>query len=207
MINASPRPTPLMKRIGLLSVLVAVLALGAAPTAQAACSDTLSQPFLKWNDRATYTLAPGGSMESSAGWSLSGGASMVAGNEPWHVNGAADSRSLRLPAGSKATSAFMCVGKGYPFMRLFVRNTGSSLSKLKVEVLYKDPETGAVKALPTGNLRTSDSGWQLTRRIAMAIGHVATSADGTGRVAFRISPVDGYGNWQADDLFVDPCRR
>jgi hypothetical protein len=68
-----------------------------------------SQPFGPWGDGATYFLAPGGDMEGSltdAGWSLSGGATQVAGSESSDVTGnPADASSLSLPAGSSAMSA------------------------------------------------------------------------------------------------------
>ena len=41
----------------------------------------MSKVFSKWLDRANYTLAPGGSFESAAGLTFTGGAKIVAGNE------------------------------------------------------------------------------------------------------------------------------
>ena len=46
--------------------------------------------------------------------------------------------SLKLPSGSSAKSAAMCVGIEHPTLRLFARNTGSPLSALKVEVHFED---------------------------------------------------------------------
>jgi len=187
------------------AVLVVLMVLGLAPSAEAACSTSLSQKFLKWNDTGYYTLAPGGTMESSTGWTLSK-ASIVSGNEPWYVTSTKDVRSLSVPSGATATSPYMCVDTGYPYFRFFARNAGSTSSKLRVEVLYKDP-SGAVKVLPTAGASLSNTSWQLGPRLGLASGQVATKTDGTGLVAFRFSPMDSVGKWQVDDLYVDPRRR
>ena len=79
-----------------------------------------TQPFRPWGDSTPYNLAPGGSFEGGAGsWSLTGGASLVTGNEPWKVAGATHSRSLRLPPGATATSPVICVGLEHPTLRFF----------------------------------------------------------------------------------------
>ena len=52
----------------------------------------LSAPFTPWLDPMHYTLLPGGSFEGgAAGWTLSGGARVMSGNETYKVNGAGDS--------------------------------------------------------------------------------------------------------------------
>ena len=63
------------------------------------CSlSALSQPFTRWLDYAEYELAPGGDFESST-WTLTGGAKLVAGSEPYAATGTLGSSSLSLPAG------------------------------------------------------------------------------------------------------------
>src|SRR5687768_6467811 len=62
-----------------------------------------SQVFLRWLDPLRYEQAPGGNAESAASWTLSGGARIVSGNEPWKVGGSRDAHSLQLPRGSRAT--------------------------------------------------------------------------------------------------------
>src|SRR4029077_3650551 len=87
---------------------------------------TLVQPFLPWHDNSSYFLAPGGAFETTpVGWALSGGAQVVAGNEPSHVNAASDANSLSLPTGSSATSPQICVTIHSPNLRLFSMNSGS----------------------------------------------------------------------------------
>ena len=205
MIKVSMNQTRRGHRTGMFVALVVLAVLGFAPGAKAACPGSLSQTFLNWSDQGWYTLATGGSMESSQGWTLSK-AKVVSGNEPWYVRSSKDSRSLSVPAGAKATSPYSCIDTGYPYFRVFARNTGAASSKLKVEVLFKD-SSGAVKALPANSISLDNSSWKLSGRLGLASGQVAQAADGTGQVAFRFSPMDSVGKWQIDDLYIDPRRR
>ena len=75
------------------------------PTSLDACSPSAqSRPFARWLDFARYELAPGGDFESAT-WTLTGGAKLVAGSEPYAVTGTLGSSSLSLPAGSSARPA------------------------------------------------------------------------------------------------------
>src|SRR5437764_3513716 len=132
----------------LFLAVASVLSMGvvAAPAAQAnllsilpgSCGNQVeSQSFAPWGDQSSYTPVPGGSFEKgTVGWLLSGGAAVSSGNESFHVGSASDSHSLSLPSGSSATSPASCTSIYHPTVRLFVRNTGSSSSRLKVEALY-----------------------------------------------------------------------
>ena len=205
MVKVSIKDARRGHRVAVFVALFVLVVLGFAPGAQASCSGTTSQKFLKWNDTGWYKLATGGSMESSKGWTLTK-ASIVSGNEPWYVTSTKDTRSLNVPYGASATSPWMCVDTAYPYFRAFARNQGAATSKLKVDVLFKD-SSGAVKTLPTVGISTSNTSWQLSQRMGLASGQVATKADGTAGVAFRFSPMDSAGKWQVDDLYVDPRRR
>src|SRR5689334_631265 len=71
--------------------------LGSKPVADCP-PQTLVHPFLSWHDQGSSFLAPAGAFETTpAGWTLSRGAGVVAGNEPSHVNTASDASSLSLP--------------------------------------------------------------------------------------------------------------
>jgi hypothetical protein len=97
-----------VKRVLVLATAVAALLVPAAPASAGlldGCDDrALERPFLRFLDPLAYTLVPGGDFESSAGWTLAGGARIVDGNEPWKVHGASDSHSLSLPSGSTCMS-------------------------------------------------------------------------------------------------------
>jgi len=65
-----------------------------AGSAAITCGGEASRPFLPWLDPTPYTLAEGGSLESTTGWALSGGARLVSGNEPFYVHSTSDGRTL-----------------------------------------------------------------------------------------------------------------
>lgn len=185
-----------------------------APSAQAAgplapaedCApQDLSQPFLPWSDSSDYTLAPdGGFEEGGSTWSLEDGASVVSGNESHYVREAGDTNSLKLPAGSSATSDTFCVGIEHPTIRLFVRNTGSAFSALKVKVHFVSAN-GNAHSLPIG-LITGDSSWDPTRPIAIHVNNLVDPGEYTP-VAFEFTPIGSAGNWRIDDFYIDPYRR
>src|SRR3954468_14619621 len=82
-------------------------------------SGTFTQVFGAFSDSALYTSAPGGNIESPlTGWTLTGGAARVSGNEPFYVGHPSDRTSLSIPAGGSAVTAPMCIDQTYPFFRL-----------------------------------------------------------------------------------------
>jgi hypothetical protein len=169
------------------------------------CKDApSSQVFLRWLDPLSYERAPGGNAESATGWTLSGGAKIVSGNEPWKVGGSGDSSSLLLPRGSKATTATMCAGIGHPVMRFFAKRTsGWLLDSLKVEVLFETAD-GRVNSLPIGVVLAGGS-WQPTLPFPVLASLLPLLPGEQTPIAFRFTPVGG-GSWQVDDVYVDPWR-
>ena len=165
----------------------------------------LSQPFTPWLDYAQYTLAPGGRAESEAGWDLEGGASIVPGNEPWNVMDAADASSLKLTAGSKATTDAMCVGIDHPTLRFFSRSTGTGLlSSLSVNVLLED-HLGLITKLPVA-VQLPHSQWS-PGSASVILGSLLPLLPGEMTpVAFEFRP-NGPGTWYVDDVLVDPFRK
>lgn len=196
----------------LLASLIALL-LAAAPAAQAgplvssaaSCEgQTLEQPFLPWLDPAQYVLAPGGTLEQgTAGWTLTGGAAVASGNEPYYVHGAGESSSLALPAGGSATTGSMCVGIEHPTIRLFARNAGSALATLGVEVLFEDA-TGEVRSLAIGNL-TAGPSFEPSVQMPVVANLLPLLPGEHTAVAFRFTPAGG--DWAIDDVYVDPYHR
>lgn len=193
---------------------VAVLA-AIAPSAHAgvlslttgACGQTVSEPFAQWGDTASYALVPGGTFEpGGASWTLSGGATVVPGNETF-ASGAPGSHSLSLPAGSSATSPGACTGLDHPTARLFVRNTGSSSSRLNVYATYQ-LLLGVPYTVSLGQLSGSAS-WQPSSVLQLGLlNNVVGSATlNQSTVSFRFVPADNTGNWSIDDVYLDPrCR-
>jgi hypothetical protein len=194
----------------LAAFVLAVVALTAGvPTASAAdaCASSATQPFLPWLDPASYVLAPNGGFEDgSASWRLRDGAVQVDGNEPFHVTAAADSRSLALPPGASATTGQVCVGLLDPTLRLFVANSGSATSTLKVEVLYTNLLGGSSRSTVAvlGGARQ----WQPTLPLPFLanLGALPLVTTGTAQVAFRFTAQGDGGAWQIDDVYVDPFK-
>jgi hypothetical protein len=189
----------LIRRIGPAGVLaLAALAFLMPSGAQAAgCPEQPSaQTFLPWLDVAWYVPAPDGGLEGGGeGWTLSGGAAVVDGNQPY-LDG---EHSLALPDGASATTAPMCIGIEHPTIRLFARNTGSPLSALAVSVVFRDL-LGHWQELPIGVV-AAGSRWAPTA-VMPVIANLLSD-----RAAFRFTSLDGRGEWTIDDVYVDPYNK
>ena len=198
-----------MRRVlGLAAVGLAALAAGVANGSAAVngCGgQTYTQPFLPWLDPASYVLDPGATFDGALpGWTLTGGAKVVSGNESYSVHGAGESHSLSLPSGSSATSAPICVTLAHPTVRFFARNTGSALSALSVSVRF--PTVLGTATLPVGVV-ASGSSWQPTLPILILLNVTAlVSPNGTIPVQFTFAPLLSGGAWQLDDVYVDPYK-
>jgi hypothetical protein len=197
-------PTFTLRR---LAILTAFAALAIAPAAQAAISCTAvtstSQPFARWNDNNSYVLSPGGNFESLlSGWATVGAAT-VQGNESFYVGGASDSHSLALGSNGSATSAPVCIGLDYPSFRFFLRNTGSS-GKLKIDV-FGTGLIGGVRSLLSSYV-SGTSSWSPSAPILL-LDNLSSllTLGGKTPVSLRFTAVGG--NWQIDDVYVDPYRR
>lgn len=165
----------------------------------------LSTPFAPWLDLARYTPLAGGNFESStAGWTLSGGAAVAAGNEPFHVRGADDGFSLSLPSGGTATSPEICVGVEHPTIRFFAKRTSGGLlglATMRVDVLFEN-QLGLVTSLPIG-VFSGSSTWQPTLPMAILANLLPVIPGQHTPVAFSFTPLLG-GSWSIDDVEVDP---
>jgi hypothetical protein len=199
-----------MRRFGAASALVIGLATTAAAPAGAAlvngCPEqSMSRPFLRWLDPIQYTLAPNGGFESGpAGWRLTGGATVVSGNESFNLSGPG-SHSLYLPGGSSATSPAMCVETLDVFARYVAKNRGLiALSSLKVDAIVKDG-AGHTFVLPAG-VNTGLSSWTPSLPAVALLDILGLLNDGRMTVSFRFQPIGLGAKWQIDDLYVDPLK-
>jgi len=192
-----------------ISVLVAGGSAAATPFDQglAPCAQDLTQPFLPWLDPLSYAFAPNGGVENGlAGWSSAGGARVVSGDESYAVHGAADAYSLSLPPGASATTPPICIGTLTPTTRFFVRNTGSPLSTLRVDVLYTTL-LGIHGSAPVG-LVVGSSSWQPTLPLPLFANVLGLPllTGGSTQVALRFTALGWGGSWQLDDVYVDPYK-
>jgi hypothetical protein len=183
-----------------IAVLSGAPARAALITTDACDNAALAQPFSHWNDSNEYKLVSGGSFEKGAsGWTLSHGASLVSGSEPFGASGSVGASSVNLPAGASVTSPFTCVDAAYPIFRFFGQNHGL-LSTVLVSVVYKLPLLGQV-VVPVGTVALSPN-WSPSLPMLTASVVTGLLNGGTTTMAVRFTAVTGSS--QIDDVYVDP---
>lgn len=195
-----------------LAVFCAVVALLVTPSAEAGLIRTgpasgcgeASQAFAPWGDRANYLLVPGGGFEPGMpAWSMSGGAKVVAGNEPFYVRSSKDRNSLYMPSGSSAVSPTVCFGLGDWHARFFIRNVGSAQGSLEVDIAVKSL-LGLVSILDGGSV--SGTGvWAPSPRIGLTFTNLC-SLLGVEAISFRFRTVGRGAAFQVDDVYLDPWK-
>lgn len=177
---------------------------GLIGTPPASGCGTASKVFAPWGDNDNYLLVPGGAFEpGTPTWAMSGGAKVVAGNEPFYVRSALDRNSLYLPSGSSALSPTVCFGLGDWHARFFVRNVGSSTGSLRVDVAVKSL-LGLVSILDGGTVRGTGV-WAPSPRIGLTLTNLC-SLLGVKAVAFRFRVVGSGAAFQVDDVYLDPWK-
>lgn len=166
----------------------------------------LSSPFTTWSDFGSYALAPGGNFETGAAdWTLTKGAAVESGNQPYQIVSTPDGNSLDLPAGSVATSPPMCIDSTFPHFRFFARDLSTGESGLNVKVMYLDNK-GKLKGTTSGEVRSNDNDWALTDALSIGVTFNPALYNGAAPVRFRFSAGKDT-SWKIDDLYVDPYAR
>lgn len=191
--------------IGLVTV-----ALAAAPAATASAATVLpcttrttTKPFTGWGDGNGYFTLPGGTFESSptsAGWTLSGGAAVTTGNEPWKVIAGTNASSLKVLKGAVATAPSFCVQPTEARFRLFYKSPGIASSFL---VVHMRTVAGTAVTDSTYWVDGSTAGWALSPALQLPnVG--AAGQQVTATVWFDVQ--QQAGTWQIDDVEVDPWK-
>lgn len=158
--------------------------------------------FAPWADASQYYFAPNGGFESGAsGWSFTGGASVVAGNESYDVHASGDDQSALIPAGGSASTT-VCYGVLYPSIRFFVQSVGDQPATVDVSVQTKSL-LGVVSTLDGGTFRV-DGGWQPSPKLSTLLSALAAPL-GVKSMSLQITVLSGTA--QVDDLYVDPFVR
>jgi hypothetical protein len=187
----------------------------AAPAAQAAtisnpyscttAAQTLSQIFAPFGDTAYYAPVSNSGLESGVtGWTLGGGATVVADNEPWFVGGTG-THALDLPNGSSAVTAPICIDPTYPYFRFFAKNVNANSANLQVEVLYYD-SNGRVQKTQAVYYSSLSGAWQATGKFNITV-FSGTNVTSAAPVAFRFVPMGRTAHFRIDDVYVDPWNR
>ncbi len=200
--------------VGLLPIAATmVLAAGSANasgltvSAQGCGTPQDSQAFLAWGDPAEYFLAPDGNFaNSAASWRLSGGAGAVAGGDGYSLGpNAPSTQSLALPSASSATTPQICVGVNSPTVRFMAQNTGAVTSTLKVSATV-DTTTGLNLTIPIADISATGA-WSPTPVLAVVANLLPLLPGNETPITFTFTPQGRGGNWQIDDLYVDPWTR
>jgi hypothetical protein len=196
-----PRVRKTIGRIAALTCVALFVSSGAALAAQCP-TQSVKQKFSKFGDDSSYFLVSGGSFEGTpaqVGWSLSG-ATLVAGNEPFHLNAVTDDQSLQIGDGGSATSPAFCVDSTMPSFRFFVRQSapGSDLRIQGVVPTPHGPLTLTLADLPNGSL----SSWTPVQ-ITVQTNRIPKGFSVAAALRFA---VPASGSWQIDDVYVDPYR-
>jgi hypothetical protein len=192
-----------MRRLTILSfVLGAMVIASLAGTTRAHgallpnCGST-SQVFRQWSDLSPYYFATNGGFENgSAGWVLSGPASVVSANDPYKLSGAG-SHALRLGAGASASTS-VCYGLTYPAIR-FVAAGVNGPAVIHVRIVSRSL-LGVLSTLDGGRF-TLSSGWAAAPKLSTLFSALAAPL-GTKTMTIQISVESGTAD--IDDLFVDP---
>jgi hypothetical protein len=193
--------------VAMTGAIAAPASAGILTASERDCGDeTLTQPFAQFGDQANYKLVENGAFENGTdGWMLAGGARVVSGNEPWKVGGSDHGRSLVLPAGSTAISPVSCVGLAEPTVRFFAKKNRAPLlgvSTLAVSV-YVKTSLGLTVPVPVGVV-LGNGQWKPTPPMLIVANLLPLLPGDRTPVAFQFTPV--LGDWQIDDLYVDPYR-
>jgi hypothetical protein len=194
----------------LLPVVAAAVATAAfvAPGANAGlfsgnCPSWGTQVFAPWNDSNSYYLASNGGFENgSTGWSLSGGASVVSGNEPFYASGW---HSLSLPSGSSATSPTICLGPNDLYIRMFGADSGGTDGGLHVRVVWYGL-LNIVLGISDFDTYAPGAGWAPTDKLSSSGGLAVPLVPLLGSTSARVqlTPIGAGSNWRVDDVYVDP---
>lgn len=195
---------------GLWLIAAAVVAVAAlsVPAASAAlprlsllpsCGKT-SQPFAAWADNEAYCAFPNLGFESGkTGWTLTGSASVVVANEPWHVSGAG-THALQLAPGATALSAPLPVNLLDPWIRFFAHSKGANGS-LHVQVRFRGILGNLTGLLNFGSLSPGGfASWHPTPRVLSALALPLF----TSTAQVMVTSQAKAGSWQVDDVYLDP---
>jgi hypothetical protein len=213
----SPKETDMTRTLRSALPIIAAAALACAAASSASASGVLGPlttsllggncgstqaVFAPWGDPDQYYFTNNGGFESgSTGWTLSGGAQVVAGNESFAVHSASDSHSLLIPAGGSATSPADCFGLTTPGIRFFAMSD-SGPATIHVRVIASG--LLGILSILDGGTATVGPTWQPTPVFSTTFSQLGIPV-GTKSIQIQIT---SSANVQIDDIYIDPfCSR
>ena len=155
-----------------------------------------TQAFAQFGDSRYYVFGANGGLElGSYGWSLSGGAAVVSGNESYNLHSPYDSHSLSLPAGASATTPSMCMSTSSTVIRFVFKGSSS----LRVQVVERNL-LGLVIGVLDWTTISGTSSWQPSPTVVNLDSLLGLL--GASSVQLRFTAVNGPS--AVDDVYVDP---
>jgi hypothetical protein len=196
----------LVSSVGALAATSVIAAAGATTASAASCSwSSLSQAFAPWGDSNSYFLAPGGNFQDTTGWTMTGGA-WIAQTGAGYNSG--DTNSLALPTTtSVATTPTICVTTDSPSFRMLIKNNGNlgyTNGQLAIYLNFAGAD-GKPQQVKIAALTVKNTAWTPSPAISFVQYLSTPLKSGYASISFTIRPNDNHGNWQIDDLYVDPC--
>lgn len=170
-------------------------------TTDSLCGYSTSQTFAAFGDLAYYHLAPGGDAESNA-WRTRGGASVVSGQGIL----AQGAKVYSLPKGGSVTSRSFCLTYDSPTVRFSVNDPGVAGATLKVEAMWTSVFSGESITAPIATIQSGKAGVRLVDP-CFVLANLSAMVSGTGTVSVQLRITAESGNWQVDDVYVDPFKR
>jgi hypothetical protein len=161
------------------------------------CGST-SQPFSQFGDYRYYTFGANGGLENGvSGWSVSGPARVVDGNESFYVHSDSDDSSLKLSGDSTALTPKLCMGTTSTVLRFFARSDDGG--SVRVQVVLRNLAGNVLGVLQVSNLSPGTS-WQP----GPAILNLDSLLGLLGVSSIQLKFTALSGSVQVDDVYVDP---
>jgi hypothetical protein len=198
-----------MRNIGRIVATTAIIATSTAGlvatagqvSASSCPTRTTSKPFTAWGDDNDYFVVPGGTFESSPGWSYFGNISVVNDQAPWKVNGSTHSKALNLPAYTTAMPPNMCIASNVDLIRFFYKDPGVSGARLLVKIEAWNSAGTNGRVIKEYRISSGKSGWKLSSTLALPNNR---DSKGEQMITITVTPVDTAATWRIDDMMLDP---
>jgi hypothetical protein len=168
-------------------------------TKVASCPGGSEQTFLPYGDPMWYAPVPGGSFEGGkAAWSLTAGARVVAGNEPFGLG--PGSAGLSLAEGASADSPTFCAAATTPTLRFAARSIDGVTGMLTVSVT-----ADGTRYLTVARLSGSGA-WELTPALPIYLNYLGIF-ESNGRIDLTMRVTATSGSWLVDGVYIDPFKK
>ena len=159
---------------------------------------TASQPFAQFGDYRSYTFGANGGLENgSSGWSLSGPARVVGGNESYYVHSRYDKSSLAVSDGSVVYTPKLCMGTTSTWLRFFARSSDNGT--VRAQVVLRNLLGNVLAVVQISDL-SPGSEWQPGPSILNLDSLLGLL--GVSSIQLKFTALDG--TVQIDDVYVDP---